>query len=532
MNTQLKFNVKLLLLAFLLFINNTIQAQIKCETFKQVKSSDNISSSYDYWVDGKADLLGGNSFLDIFVLGSGNIVLACPQPECLYMEKYDSQLNLIKSKSLDIVMDKSRSYYGVIQLEDHIFILFTEKVNTGNVIKSTRLFAQQIDTGSLELRQEKIDLLGSEEEIEFEKDVPGSVFAPKAKAYLLFSEDHKYFAILLHEQTENDFTLANFVYRVFNSDLSTAYEGDIITELKFSDLGGLKMGIGNDGEFALGFSFEKKYKKGAGDYLTHRIYFTDKTNKIQSANLEDQIGYAEWINFIFVDKKLFVEMTWQKFEDKLNYDARKIYVFDIAKGNKIDDFSSMLFDYLPAEEASNYGKEGKYGYNPHSKEFVLFSIQSDAYGNIYLSYKDYIPLLAEGLGAIAFIKLDENYENMWAHFFYFTDWETNELLLENNKIHAFGNGYEKISSARGGADLETVYNSQVDAGRKGELYRYDITFNEKGDFVINELVGDCKIPFKDYNWIEGDYFHELNSFIYYGRPEGKNQLGYLFKFGY
>jgi hypothetical protein len=546
MKTQIALNLKLKMLCFLsiCYINNPLQAQIKCESFKQVKTGENISSSYAYWVGGKADLWG-NSFLDIFVLGSGNIVLASLQPESLYMEKYDAQLNLIKSKSLDIVMNKSRSYYGVTHLEDHIFILYTEKVNTGNVLKSTRLFAQQIDTGSLELSQDKMDLLGSEEEIEFEKDVPGTVFAPKAKVYIGFSKDHKYFSIMLHDQTKNDFALANFVYKVFNSDLSTAYEGNVSTEYKLSDLRGIETGISDDGEFALGIGVEKKYKKGAGDYITYTIYFTDKTNKIHSENLEDETGYSESVNFNFVDNKLFVDVTWQKFDDKLYYDSGKMYVFDITKGNKIDDFSSMVFDYLTPEEAASYGKEGKNGYNGSSKEFLLHSIQSDADGNIYLSYKDYLPVLPPGsggfspnnmknleLGAIAYVKLDENFENVWAHLFYFSDWETNEILLENNRVHAFGNSYEKISAGADQPDVKTVYKSQVDAGNKGELYRYDITFNEKGDFEINELVGECKIPFKDYIWIKGDYFHELNSFIYYGRPEGKNQPGYLFKFGY
>ena len=545
MKTQLLLKVKLVSLT-ILFVGyiNPIKAQINCETFKQVKTGEEIASSFTYWVGGKADLWG-NSYFDIYVTGPNEILLSSLQPESLYIEKYDAQLNLLNSKSIAIVMNKSRSYYGVAQIGEQLYIIYTEKISTGSLAKTTRLYAQQIDKNSLTLKEEKIDMLGAEEDIVIEKNEPGAVFAPKAKVYLNFSENHQYVSILLYPQTKDDFALGNFAYKVFNPDLSIAYEGVITTDHKLIDLRSIVTEVSNDGEFALGIGVEKKYKKGAGDYVTQVIYFKDKTNKIQKANLEDEIGYSESVNFIFVDNKLFVDVIWQKFEDKLYFDSGKFYVFDVANGDIIDDFSSMVFDYLSPEEASSYGKEGKNGYNASSKEFLLHSIQSDAEGNIYLSYKDYLPVLPPGsggftpsnmknleLGAIAYIKLDENFKNVWAHLFYFSDWETNEILLENNRVHAYGNSYEKISAGADQPDVKTVYKSQVDAGIKGEFYRYDITFNEKGDFVINELVGECKIPFKDYNWIKGDYFHELNSFLYYGRPEGKNQPGYLFRFGF
>lgn len=236
-----------------------------------------------------------------------------------------------------------------------------------------------------------------------------------------------------------------------------------------------------------------------------------------------------------------MDLVWQNFEDKLYVDYNKIYIFDLKTGEKIKHFYNMLFDYLPADEASTYGRESKYGYNGVSKEFILYAIQSDKEGNIYLSYVDYLPIITEGinvtnvrnvtLGAVAYLKLDENYENMWAHLFYFTDWSANKLIFENGNIHAFGNSYEKISAAEG-SDLKAIYKSQIDAANMGEVYRYDIALTKNGTFEIKELIGNCKISFKEYDWMEGDYFPELNSFIYCGGPEGKNQPSCIFIFGF
>jgi len=211
-------------------------------------------------VGGKSDLWG-NSYLDIFVTGPNEIFLASLQPESLYLEKYDAQLNLITSKSLSIIMNKSRSYYGVVQLGDHLYILYTEKVSSGIVVKNTKLYAQEIDNKSLELKPDKIDLLGSDEDIEIEKNVPGSCFAVKSKLYIGFSENKKYLSILLSPQTKDDFAESSFIYKVLNPDLTTLYEGNILTSYKSISIRLLKTGISNNGEFTMGIGVEKKYKK-------------------------------------------------------------------------------------------------------------------------------------------------------------------------------------------------------------------------------------------------------------------------------
>ena len=257
MKTQLLLNVKLVSLTILFVVyNNPIEAQINCESFKQIKTGNEIATSYSNWVGGKADLWG-NSFLDIFVTGPNEIILASLQPESLYLEKYDAQLNLLKSKSLVIVMNKARSYYGMTQVGEQLYIIYTEKISTGSLAKTTRLYAQRIDNNTLELTEEKIDMLGSDDDIEIERNVPGALFAPKSKVYLGFSENHKYISILLYPQTKDDFAAASFIYKVFNPDLSIAYEGNISTPYKLIDLRSLETGISNDGEFALGIGIEK-----------------------------------------------------------------------------------------------------------------------------------------------------------------------------------------------------------------------------------------------------------------------------------
>jgi len=211
-------------------------------------------------VGGKSDLWG-NSYLDIFVTGPNEIFLASLQPESLYLEKYDAQLNLITSKSLSIIMNKSRSYYGVVQLGDHLYILYTEKVSSGAVVKNTKLYAQEIDNKSLELKPDKIHLLGSDEDIEIEKKVPDSAFAVKSKLYIGFSENKKYLSILLSPQTKDDFAESSFIYKVLNPDLTTLYEGNILTSYKSISIRALKTGFSNNGEFTMGIGVEKKYKK-------------------------------------------------------------------------------------------------------------------------------------------------------------------------------------------------------------------------------------------------------------------------------
>ncbi len=527
MNNLFAFNYILFPFAFLLFLfNNNVKAQINCETFKQVRTGDEISTTYAAKEGGKADLWGP-SFLDIFVTDSNEIFLACIQPDSLYIEKYDAQLNLITLKRISVIMNKFRSYYGVIQLGKHLYILFTEKTNTGTIVKNTKLYLQEIDTENLELIPDKIDILNAEGDLNFERSVIGSAFPIKSKLYIAFSENNKYMSLIICPQV-NNYEEAEFIYKVLNPDLTTLYEGNVKTPYKCINISSVTPAISNNGEFAFGLKIQKKYKTGAGDYEAQVLYFTNRDNLMKTEELENATGYAESLKFLFLDNKLCVDLVWQNFEDKLYIDYNKLYIYDLETGRKIKEFPNMLFDFLPAEEASAYGKETKHGYNSDSREFILYAIQSDPEGNIYLSYIDF---QFGTLAAMAYVKLDKNYKNLWAHLFYFTKRSTNKLIFKNSEIYAYGSSYAKVSAAAG-SDPKSVFKSQTEAQSDEGIYRFQITFSETGTFEIHEMISDCEIPFKDYKWIEGGYFPELNTFLYYGRPEGTDQPEYLFKFGY
>lgn len=524
-----KINLIAILITGVCLIPAKSNAQFDCDSYTQSPAKENIMHEYSYTnIGNNYNIIQGEN-LFTFINEKKEVYLVNLVLEELYIQKYDENLQFIISNIVPVSMEKSRSYLEVIQLGDHIYLFYTEKLETAGANKKYKLMAQEIDASTLVLSEEKIVLLDGDVEFESGYDMPGAHFI-NTNMSLVLSENKKFLGLLLFRNLKTD--MAEFNYKVFTSDLNLSYSGNITPEYDPDYVKSITAIVNNVGSFAAGITVTKVKKVSAANYVTNYIYSTDNNNKIYTNIMENEIGYSKEFRLFTLDDQLFADLEWHNYDEKkLMKNIKKLYIIDYKSGEKVDEISNMPFDYLLESERKNYSRLEFDDYSPLSYRFTLASIQQDNNGNVYLVYLEYLQvLIKETTFAIKiFVKLDENFKTKWGHMFYYSYAEGTNLVVDGEKVHAYGVSHAKMSSAST-IEMNIGYEEHKNAAK--EEYLYDITFSEDGQFEIKEFVPKCNEKYQKLNLVTGGYFQEHNTFLYYGFTEEKGHPGYLVKFNY
>ncbi len=397
MKTQITFkrNFLLICIFYICLYPATVQAQFECSSYTQSPANEIIMHEYSISnIGNNYNNIQYQPLVTILNEKKEVYLVNLVQGE-LYIQKYDENLQFLISNTISVSMDKSRSYLQVLQLGNHLYIIYIQKTETGSRRNQSSLLAQEIDASTLKLNEQKINLL--EGEIEFESAMPTSGVNPiiKTNIYLTISENNKYISLLLVPKLNRD--LAIVYYKVLSTELTLVNSGEFKIDYNLNDVKSIATIVSNTGIFAAGMEVEKTKKMGSTNYFTIYIYSTDMQNKMHTNILEDDQGYSRNFKIFTGDEQLFVDLEWHDYAEKkaIKY-TKKIFVIDFQIGGKITEISNMPFDYLPEEEKMNFGGFKFDDYNLINFSFGLNSIKQDKMGNLYLCYIEITPVMLKG----------------------------------------------------------------------------------------------------------------------------------------
>lgn len=535
-----------------LFIQQNLTAQINCSTYKEVATSNDLSNIFNDRSK-KSEDLWATPWLNIYVLNNDDIYLANIQSDFFQIEKYNSQLELIKSGANISFDPKYITNGSVVQLFDRLYFIYIENIGVG-VDGTSKLYAQEINKVTLALEKSKFDILESEDNFDLSDYSQNNINGINSILYFEYSENKKFMSILIQYKL-GPLKNSLFKYIIFEEDFQKLYEGVIETIYNVNDVKSVSSVVSDGGAFSMSITVQKKTSASRIPFRSAVLYFTSVNNNVKSFELDDQLGHAKSIESKIIADKVFVDVEWQLFDDSESIYEKKLFIYDVNTGREIKKISNMVFDYMPLDEAEQYGRKSKKtGYMGMSKEFSLQGIQMDIEGNYYLRYLDIVPypvgtetaylsnpqnVISAGM---AFIKLDAKFEKLWGHMFYISNYYLSNLIFENNKVHAFGtintfyfdlglNYLKTNESAWEGTLIKDVQSAPVD-DKKEVLYRFDINFNSEGDFEINNFSNGCDSEFDQYQWFTGGYYQSTKAFVYIAKSKDPTQSLKLIKFGY
>ena len=520
------------IISVLLLCAGHIYGQIDCASLRKTTLNKDFDLSYSAFVTSKNESLLNLYPYRSFSSEKGDIYVTTLKPGICHVEKYNSELQLLGINTFEIEMSNSRTYFGIKQLGENIYLIYIDREKK----EESNLICQLIDPENLKLSAEKTVLLSSAEDIDFVQENVSKSGVARMNLTLYESPNNNFLCICI-ESDPVQHPNTQFLIKVVNKNLEEEYSVIVETGIKSEILFEPNCIVADDGRVVVDVGIWFNPKQNGWDIesnSTRKLYLLSSTSTtVTVLTIETQTAKYTVENLIvnFAADKIYCFATLMKAGVKrFHYDS-ELLVYDFDSGALLKEFPTELFNHLDETAVQNYNQSAKAKPEELSREFTPVTFDFNPMGDIFLmfygeGYQN--PNSGFSVRPVAFMVLDSAF-NIKKTDLFFSSSFIYGFFVQGNSFHLYLSSHTPIISALNIPYKESLIENQK-AFREDRFFLSDVRLDPDGKFQITDIKKICADDKDKIFTYTLNYHLKSNRYVVIGKTAEKDPVYKLISF--